>query len=82
MSDTGSISCFVKNNEVWLTIFNRISTPDSCFCIVSRYADVVSVYTVSKSETMNIEHNNQGTITVKYNSSTNGVYGGALKIFG
>lgn len=82
MSDTGSISGFVKNNEVWFVIFNRISTPDSCACIVSRYADVVSVYTVSKSETMNIEHNNQGTITVKYNSSTNGVYGGALKIFG
>lgn len=82
MSGTGSISSFVKNNEVWLTIFNRISTPDSCVCIVSRYADVVSVYTVSKSTTMNIEYNNQGTITVKYNGSTNGVYGGAFKIFG
>lgn len=82
MSDTGIISGFVKNNEVWLTIFNRISTPDSCVCIVSRYADVVSVYTVSKSATMNIEYNNQGTITVKYNGSTSGVYGGAFKFFG
>ena len=82
MSDTGSISGFVKNNEVWFTIFNRISTPDSCACIVSRYADVVSVYTVSKSENMNIEYNDQGTITVKYNGSTNGVYGGAFKMFG
>lgn len=82
MSDTGSISGFVKNNEVWLTIFNRISTPDSCVCIVSRYADVVSVYSVSKSTTMNIEYNNQGTITVKYNGSTDGVYGGAFKMFG
>lgn len=82
MSDTGIINGFVKNNEVWLTIFNRISTHDSCVCIVSRYADVVSVYPVSKSTTMNIEYNNQGTITVKYNGSTNGVYGGAFKIFG
>lgn len=82
MSGTGSISGFVKNNEVWLVIFNRISTPDSCVCVVSRYADVVSVYTVSQSETMNIEYNNQGTITVKYNGSTSGVYGGAFKIFG
>lgn len=82
MSDTGSISGLVKNNEVWLVIFNRISTPDSCVCIVSRYADLVSVYSVSKSTTMNIEYNNQGTITVKYNGSTDGVYGGAFKIFG
>lgn len=82
MSDTGTISGFVKNNEVWLVIFNRISTPDSCVCIVSRYADVVSVYTVSKSATMNIEYNNQGNITVKYNGSTSGVYGGAFKFFG
>lgn len=82
MSNTGSISGFVKNNEVWLTIFNRISTPDSCVCIVSRYADVVSVYSVSKSPTMNIEYNNQGTITIKYNGSTDGVLGGAFKMFG
>lgn len=82
MSNTGSISGFVKNNEVWLTIFNRISTPDSCVCIVSRYVDVVSVYPVSKSPTMNIECNNQGTITIKYNGSTDGVLGGAFKMFG
>lgn len=82
MSNTGSISGFVKNNEVWIVIFNRISTPDSCVCIVSRFADVVSVYPVSKSATMNIEYNNQGTITVKYNGSTSGVYGGAFQFFG
>ena len=82
MSGTGSINGFVKNNEVWFTIFNRISTPNSCICIVSRYADVVSVYPVSKSTTMTIEYNNQGTITVKYNGSTDGVYGGAFKMFG
>ena len=82
ISSIGSISALVKNNEVWLVIFNRISTPDSCVCIVSRYADVVSVYTVSKSATMNIEYNNQGTITVKYNGSVSGVYGGAFKFFG
>lgn len=82
MSNTGSISGFVKNNEVWIVIFNRISTPDSCVCIVSRFADVVSVYPVSKSATMNIESNNQGTITVKYNGSTSGVYGGAFQFFG
>lgn len=82
MSDTGSINDFVKNNEVWLVIFNRISTPDSCACIVSRYADVVNVYTVSKSPTMNIEYNNQGTITIKYNGSTYGVFGGAFKTYG
>ena len=82
MSGTGSISSFVKNNEVWLVIFNRISTYDSCVCVVSRFADVVSVYPVSKSETMDIEANNQGTITVKYNGSTDGMYGGAFKMFG
>lgn len=82
MSSTGSISSFVKNNEVWIVIFNRIPTPDSCVCIVSRFADVVSVYTVSKSATMNIEYNDQGTITVKYNGSVSGVYGGAFKFFG
>ena len=82
MSSTGSISGFVKNNEVWITIFNRISTPDSCVCVVSRYADVVSVYPVSKSATMNIEYNDQGTITVKYNGSANGVFCGAFKFFG
>ena len=82
MSDTGSISGFVKNNEVWFVIFNRISTPDSCACIVSRYADVVSAHTISKSDTMVVEYNNQGTVTVKYNGSTNGVYGGAFKFFG
>lgn len=82
MSDTGSISGLVKNNEVWLVIFNRISVPDSCVCIASRYADVVSIYTVSKSTTMNIEYNNSGTIIVKYNGSTSGVYGGAFKFFG
>ena len=81
MSDTRIISGFVKNNEVWLVIFNRISTPDSYVCVVSRYADVVSVYTVSKSTTINIEYNNQGTITVKYNGSTSCIYGGAFKIF-
>lgn len=82
MSSTGSISGFVKNNEVWIAIFNRISTPDSCVCVVSRYADVVSVYPVSKSATMNIEYNDQGTITVKYNGSANGVFCGAFKFFG
>lgn len=82
MSSTGSISGFVKNNEVWIVIFNRISTPDSCVCVVSRYTDVVSVYPVSKSATMNIEYNNQGTITVKYNGSASGIFGGAFKFFG
>ena len=81
MSSNGSISGFVKNNEVWIVIFNRISTPDSCVCVVSRYADVVSVYPVSKSATMNIEYNDQGTITVKYNGSASGVFGGAFKFF-
>ena len=82
MSSTGSISGFVKNNEVWIVIFNRISTSDSCVCVVSRYIDVVSVYPVSKSATMNIEYNDQGTITIKYNGSASGVFGGAFKIFG
>lgn len=68
-----------KNNEVWLIIFNRISTLDTCVCVASRYADVVNVYTVSKSATMDIEYNNQGTITVKYGGSVSGVYGGAFK---
>lgn len=80
-SSNGSLSGLVKNNEVWLIIFNRISTSDTCVCVASRYADVVSVYTVSKSATMSINYNNQGTITVEYNGSTGGVYGGAFKLF-
>ena len=81
-SSNGSLSGLVKNNEVWLIIFNRISTLDTCVCVASRYADVVNVYTVSKSPTMNIEYNNQGTITIKYNGSTDGVFGGAFKTYG
>lgn len=81
-SSNGSLSGLVKNNEVWLIIFNRISTLDTCVCVASRYADVVNVYTVSKSPTMNIEYNNQGTITIKYNGSTYGVFGGAFKTYG
>ena len=78
-SSNGSLSGLVKNNEVWLIIFNRISTSDTCVCVASRYDDVVSVYTVSKSATMSINYNNQGTITVEHNGSTGGVYGGAFK---
>jgi hypothetical protein len=81
-SSNGSLLGLVKNNEVWLIIFNRISTADTCVCVASRYADVVSAHTISKSDTMVVEYNNQGTITVKYNGSTNGVYGGAFKFFG
>lgn len=81
-SSNGSLLGLVKNNEVWLIIFNRISTADTCVCVASRYADVVSAHTISKSDTMVAEYNNQGTITVKYNGSTNGVYGGAFKFFG
>lgn len=81
-SSNGSFSGLVKNNEAWLIIFNRISTADTCVCVASRYADVVSAHTISKSDTMVVEYNNQGTITVKYNGSTNGVYGGAFKFFG
>ena len=81
-SSNGSLPGLVKNNEVWLIIFNRISTLDTCVCVASRYADAVSVYTVSKSATMSISCNNQGTITVEYNGSTGGVYGGAFKFFG
>ncbi len=81
-SDNGTFPALVKNNEVWLIIFNRISTSDSCVCVVSRYADTVSFYIVSKSETMSVECNNQGTVAVKYNGSTYAVYGGAFKIFG
>ena len=53
-SSNGSLLGLVKNNEVWLIIFNRISTLDTCVCVASRYADVVSVFTVSKSATMSI----------------------------
>jgi hypothetical protein len=81
-SSNGSLLGLVKNNEVWLIIFNRISTLDTCVCVASRYADVVSVFTVSKSATMSINYNNQGTITVAYNGSTDGVFGGAFKFYG
>lgn len=81
-SSNGSLFGLVKNNEVWLIIFNRISTLDTCVCVASRYADVVSVFTVSKSATMSINYNNQGTITVAYNGSTDGVFGGAFKFYG
>lgn len=81
-SSNGSLLGLVKNNEVWLIIFNRISTLDTCVCVASRYADVVSVFTVSKSATMSINYNNQGTITVAYNGSTDGVLGGAFKFYG
>ena len=81
-STNGSLLGLVKNNEVWLIIFNRISTLDTCVCVASRYADVVSVFTVSKSATMSINYNNQGTITVAYNGSTDGVFGGAFKFYG
>ena len=81
-SSNGSLLGLVKNNEVWLIIFNRISTLDTCVCVASRYADVVSVFTVSKSATMSINYNNQGTIIVAYNGSTDGVFGGAFKFYG
>lgn len=81
-SSNGSLLGLVKNNEVWLIIFNRISTLDTCVCVASRYADVVSVFTVSQSATMSINYNNQGTITVAYNGSTDGVFGGAFKFYG
>ena len=80
-SSNGNFSELVGNNEVWLIIFNRISTADTCVCVASRYADVVSLYTVSKSATMSVDYNNQGTVTVRYNGSTYAVYGGAFKMF-
>ena len=77
----GNFPALVKNDQVWLIIANRISVVDSGAWIVNMYNSAMYVYEISKSPSMTIATNEQGTVYIKYGSGdNNAVYGGAIRL--
>ena len=77
---SGTFAGLVGDSSVWLIIVQRISINATCAIIVNRSGATFSFREIIKDSGFSYNYNSSGTISITYNNSTAGVYGGAYKL--
>jgi hypothetical protein len=79
MVGMGQFDGWLRNNEFGVIFCCRVSIASAACYACNRYDDTVSVQEVFNSGGFKETHNNQGTISITYNTGAMGVYSIGIK---